>query len=871
MRNWEKAPPKWADKFLEWYCKPELLEEIQGDIYELFDTRSLQKGIRIARLFFMLDVIRSFRLSTIKHIQINFYPIMLGNHLKIASRTLLKQKIYALINILGFALGIICSLYIYLWVQDEMGKDRFHENGKQLYSVLSRAQYGNKPIKVGKAAMYPLEATLEEEFAEIENVVSRTWPRSKVFKDGDDLIKKEGFYASKEFFEVFSFPLLKGNPSQVLTDPSYGVISVSFAIALFGEGWQEKNDLIGQVIHYDKDQSFTLMGVFEDVPQASTIKFDYILPIKAWVKNRPWDTEHWGNYSYLQVAQVQPKANIESLNQKVASTIFRHHKYIQEDTTIKVEVMLYPFEDMYLQGEFENGEVAGGRMEYVKIFSLVAMLVLVLACINFMNLATAKSFKRAREIGIRKVVGASRVSLVRQYLVESFVLVLFASFVALIALALLLPSFNLITNKSLVFPLQDLDFWKIFSLVVIFTTLLAGMYPAFFLASFKVTTIFRGSFKFGYKGISIRKILVLFQFVISMVMIMAVLIVHWQTHFLHNQYLGMDKDQVLYFYLGDVKTSQQEAVKQELLQNRGIHQVSFVNQNPVSINNSTIDPEWEGMDPADRTSFRVLDVDTDFLTTMNIPLTDGRNFDANLVTDTAHYVINETAAKAMGLIDPIGIKLSFWEGKGEIIGVIKDFHLQSLHEAIPPLILRYRPDEVYMALVKTKPSKIQEAITGIESLHQKYNPESLFEYWFLDEEYAKKYKSEATIVQLTNAFAILSIMIASLGLIGLASYATTKRTKEIGIRKALGATIQHILWLLTKDFMLLAGFASFIAIPLAYFLLSKWLENYSYRIDLSWWLFVLPVISVGIVIWIVVSSQSYKAALTNPTKALKSD
>ncbi|MEQ9439400.1 MAG: FtsX-like permease family protein [Cyclobacteriaceae bacterium] len=795
---------------------------------------------------------------------------MLHNYFRTTFRHLVRHKGFTLINLLGLTLGMACSLFIYLWVHDEVSTDRFHENTDRLFRVMVRGQLGDQEIQVSRYTQYPLEAALEKDFPEIEHVVSRTWEFDELFREGDQMFKKKGLYASAEFFEVFTFPLIKGDPEQALSDPSYGTVSEDLATTLFGADWRSRDDLLGKTIHYRQDDSFTLMGIFAQPPAQSSMQFDFVLPIVNFAKDRG-EIDHWGNFNYQQYALVAPGTNLADLNEKIAPTISRYHAHVRNNPNIRSDVFLYPLEDMHLYGSFENGEVSGGRIEHVRIFSVVAILVLLLACINFMNLATAKSARRAREIGVRKAIGASRRSLISQFMGESLLLTMLSAAVALALISLLLPAFNAMTSKSLSLPFDQPVFWVIVIVLVGLTALLAGLYPAFFLSSFKVTTIFRGSLKFGLKGVVLRKGLVMVQFTLSLLMIIATLVVHWQTRYMQQQQLGIDKEQVLSFSIGEIKDEQHETLRNQLLQQEGVSKVTFVSENPISIWSSTNDPNWEGMQPEDRHSFRILTTDDQFLDAMQVSLALGRNFDPALSNDTLNYIINEAAARIMGFEDPIGKQLEFWGQKGQIIGMVKDFHLQSLHESIAPLIIRYYPNDAVKALAKIDTKSMRSAVAGIEQLYHQYNPDNLFEYQFLDDAYQRMYSNEETIGQLSNTFAILAIVIACLGLIGLASYAAARRTKEIGIRKVLGASVRSILWLLSQDFLQLVLIALVVAIPIANYLLADWLATYPYRIDLSWWLFALPGILVILLALLVVSGQSYRTARTNPTNALRAE
>ncbi len=500
---------------------------------------------------------------------------------------------------------------------------------------------------------------------------------------------------------------------------------------------------------------------------------------------------------------------------------------------------------------------------------MVAIIVLLLASINFVNLTTAKSQQRAKEIDVRKAVGAGRGSLVLQFLGEAFLLTAVATLLALLLTYLLLPLFNTITGKELVLSSVLGSLGWILPSMVLLTGLLAGAYPAFFLSSLRTVSIIRGKMKFGSGGGTTRKALVVFQFALSLLIIIGTLAVHWQIRFLQQKELGMEKDHIITAWLQGIPPTQYDVVRRELAQQSGIANVSFTNQDPVRITNNTSGVQWRGQLPEETLSFRTLYTDENFVETLDVPVLQGRNFSSALGSDTANFLVNQTAVRAMGLENPIGQELDYGDQKGQIIGVVQDFHSRSLHSAIDPLLIMYQPEYASLALVKIQADQTQEALKNVQKVFRVYNPDYPFSYSFLSDRYAQLYERERAVGRLTNAFAVLAIIIACLGLYGLASFSAERRTQEIGIRKALGATVSGILLLLSKDYVKLIVIAVVIAVPVVNYFIQDWLGGFAYRIDVGWWLFLLPALAVVLIALLSVSFQTVRAARRNPVDSLR--
>ncbi len=790
---------------------------------------------------------------------------MYWNYIKTTIRNLIKNRSSTLINLLGLSIGIACSLFAFIWISDEIATDQFHVNSSRLFRILSKTHMQGE-VSVSMSLPYPMEATIENDFPEIERVVSLIANQEILFQYENNLLKKKGIFASDDFFELFTFPLILGEPAQVLSDPSFGVISESMAKVLFGADWRVREDILGQIITYNHDKYFLLTGVFRDVPDQSTLQFDWLLPVVVYAKNNK-SYDNWSDWRYQQYALVAEGTRLQFLNENLAPVLNLHDKYLQSHSEKQVDVFMLPFKGLHLHGKFENGEAVGGRIEYIRLFAIVAFLILVLGCINTINMSTASSSQRAREIGVRKVIGATRSLIIKQFLGESLILVLVSALLALLMVYLLLPSFNHMTGKELYLPWTSLSFWIILSAIVGVTALLAGLYPAFILSSFNVVTVFRGRLTVGSKGKKLRKGLVLFQFTLSLMMCIAALIIYWQIQYIQTKPLGMDMEHTFVFPLGD-NDNNPEVIKDQLMKQNGITDVSLVNQDPISIQVSST-PKWEGADPENRTQFLTNFTDDNFLPTMNIPLVSGRNFDLNLTTDKNKFVVNETAARVLGFYNPIGKIIEFWGLKGKIIGVTKDFHMQSFHHTIKPLIIGYNPQFAKHVLVKPEAGKIKEAIEGAKSVYKVHYPNDVFEYSFLDDNYRKLYGSETTVGLLAAILAIVSVVIACLGLVSLTSYTITLRRKEIGIRKVHGGSVNSIMWLFYRDFIILNLISFALIVPIAFYLLSNWLENYAYRVNLSWWLFAGPGVLLLIIVLLAVSSQSLRAVRVNPIAFLR--
>ncbi|OKS87615.1 ABC transporter permease [Mucilaginibacter polytrichastri] len=790
---------------------------------------------------------------------------MLKNYFKIAWRNLVKNKSHSFINILGLSVGLACSLLILLWVQDELGMNNFHKNGNQLYTVYERQYYDHKII-----GQYSTPALLGDELKkvipEIQYAANEAWPNLNTFQVGDKIVKLQGNSAGADFFKMFSFPFLQGDSKTALSSPSGIAISRKMATMFFGS----PQLAIGKSIRYENKKNFTVTGVYEDMPKNSTEKSDFIINWFSFMDENSW-AKNWGNNGPNCYMMLRPDANAALVEKKLTHFLDNLNKD-QKKGTFTVELGMQKFKDAYLHSRFTDGKADSGLIEYVHLFSIVAIFILLIACINFMNLTTARSVKRAREIGVRKVVGALRGSLIKQFIGESLMLTAVAVIFALLLVTLLMPLFNSITMKQIALPFSQPLFWLNLVAITLITGVIAGSYPALFLSSFSPVKVLKGTLKLDWGAVMFRKGLVVFQFALSIVLIIGTIVISRQIDYIQSKNLGFNRENLLYINIDGNLTTQYSVFKTEALKMPGIQAISRITSDPSNIQSSTGGVIWNGKDPNINIEFSQAAVGYDFIHTMKLKMAAGRDFSKDFGTDSVGYIINETALKRIGYKSPIGQPLTFWGKKGTIVGIVKDFHFNSVHEQIQPLVIRLEEQNQYGSiLVRTQPGKTKQALASLESLSKKLNPNFKFSYNFSDDEYKKLYLSEQVIGKLSNVFAGLAIFISCLGLLGLAMFTAEQRFKEIGIRKVLGASIASLFTLLSGEFLVLVVISIIIASPLAWYGMDKWLANFAYHTPIQWWMFALSAVIALLITLLTVSFQAVKAALINPVKSLRSE
>ncbi len=788
---------------------------------------------------------------------------MFKNYLKTAWRNLVKNRAFSIINILGLTLGLTCSLLIMLWVHDERSINAFHELDDRLYTVFER-QYHDGIIDTYYNVPGLLAEELKTVFPEVEFASGMGWNELATFEFNGKILKEDGNNAGPDFFKMFSYPLLAGDANSALKDPVDIAISRKMAEDFFGS----PEEAMGKSIRYQNIKDLKVSAVFENITHQSSRKFDFIINWETFLEMNKWARD-WGNNAPDAYVVLKKDADVESFRKKILHFIDNYNK--QENFRIEFDIQKY--NEQYLHSKFESGKLVGGRIQYVNLFSVIAAFIVLIACINFMNLTTARSFKRSKEIGVRKVVGAVRSVLVRQFMGEALWIVVLSFGFSLLLVALLLPYFNTIVNKHIEIPVGNIFFWTALGGLALLTGFVAGSYPALYLSSFNPVRAFKGSLKFSHGALWFRKGLVVFQFVLSIMLIIGTVVISRQVSYVQSVNLGFDRENLIYVPLEGTLSDKYSLFKERLLHLPGIQSVSSITSPPTSLINGTGGVTWEGKAPDVMLQFTFAAIGYDFMNTMKLEMQYGRDFSNDFATDSVGYIVNEAASKIFGYKDPIGMPLTFWEKKGTIIGVVKDFHMTSLHAPIAPLVLRFGEDIGYgHALIRTAPGKTPEAIAAIEKVWRELNPQFPPTFQFSDEEYNKLYQSEQVISKLSNGFAVLAIFISCLGLLGLAMFTAEQRTKEIGIRKILGASLGSLFGLLSREMLVMVVAAIAIASPLAWIGMNDWfLKEYAYRVDVSWWIFPLAGTMAVLIALVTVSFQTIKALLVNPASSLRSE
>ncbi len=807
----------------------------------------------------------------------------------VAFRNLIRHKAFSTINVAGLALSMTCSLFIFLWVQDEKGIDNFHSKGENLYSIYEtvrangqvRGRYAT-PFRGDKNGLYIPIADMKASVPEIASInfyatgYELPWGYPKTFQVGDKKHKVEGSRTSEDFFCMFDYPIIAGDAANALKDKSSIAISESMAALFF----KSPEAAIGKSIRYEDRLDFAVTAVFADVSSRSSLQFDYLI---NWELQKSQQLE-WSSDVILTTVQLQEGADVSQVEDKI-NRVLQARLDQNENEPVEVTLGLQPFGDRYLVSNFVDGKPQGGRIEYVKIFSGVAIFLLLIACINFMNLATARSVKRSKEVGVRKAIGSSRGYLIRQFLGEAFLLSFLALLLSWMLVQLLLPGFNYFSGKQITSPFTNPTYWAISGSLLVTMGLLAGSYPALYLSSLKPVRVLKGEVRMSGRSVWFRKGLAIFQFGLSISLLIATLVVSRQISYVQNTHLGYDRENLIYFRVEGELNDRYAVFKEELSRMPGIalvdrsseapHAMGFVVDENDGVANATGGEDainWEGKEKNASVGFKPTSVGFDFIQIMNLDLIAGRDFSRDYATDTTAFMVNEMALKQMGMDDPLGKWISAWDKKGPIVGILKDYHTHSLHEPIKPLIVDVKEDLYFgVVLVRTLPGQTKEALASIDKVYRKVNSSYPFDYRFLDQEYKQLYQSEQVVAKLSNAFAGLAIAVSCLGLLGLVMFSAEQRTKEIGIRKVLGAEVLHIVGLLSRDFMQLILVAFLVAAPVAAYFMNQWLQDFAYKIDLSWWIFAVAGGAVLLIALLTTGIQTLKAAQQNPVESLRSE
>jgi ABC-type antimicrobial peptide transport system permease subunit len=792
---------------------------------------------------------------------------MLRHNLLLIYRNFKRFKSTFFINLTGLSSGLACAIFIYLWVADEISVDKFHEKDSQLFQVMTNQ---NRPDGIVTLPDGPalLAETLVAEMPEIEHAVGRS-----SIDDGalDEFtisipgknIGASGQFVGADFFKMFSYGLIAGDRNNALADKNAIVLSEKLAMKLFGT----TENVIGKMVEWQipfAKKEVLVSGIFKDVPLNSSYHFDFLLSYEVF-KDLLGEGVHWGNHNAIVYLQLKKNTNLEQFNKKIENLIKKRAP------NTNLTIFAKPYSDNYLHGKYENGKIVGGRITYVKLFSIIAVFIVLIACINFMNLTTAKASRRIKEIGIKKAVGAGRRTLIAQYLGESMLVAFLSLAIAVLIVDVSLPQFNNITGKHLSL---DLSASLVFSLlaITVFTGLVSGSYPALYLSRFSPAIVLKGKFNTSTGEQWARKGLVVFQFTISIIFIISVWVIYKQLAFVQTKHLGYEKDNIIYLKMEGKVPQQREAFINEVKSIPGVVNASSMWGSIMGLTSFTTgDFDWEGRNDDEVIQFEHLGVDFDMIELLGIQMAAGRSFSRSSPSDTSRIILNEAAIKMMGVKDPVGKTFGLWGNKYEIVGIAKNFHFKSLHEAVKPFFLRVTPNDFNKVLVKIEAGKETETIGRIKNFYRSFNPGFAFNYNFLDSEYQALYSAEQKVATLSQYFAGLAILISCLGLFGLASFTAERRLKEIGIRKVMGSSVAGIVYLLSSDFNKIVLSAIIIALPLSYFGTKSWLNNFAYRIDLEWWYFPAAGLVAFAIAWVTVGMQAYKAARVNPTKCLRDE
>lgn len=787
---------------------------------------------------------------------------MFENYLKIAYRQLFKNTSFSIINISGLAIGMAAVILLLLWIQNEISYDRFHEKGDRIYELWNKAKWDNS-IECWPVTPKVAAKTLRTQFPEIEKVIRVDWPSNRLLITNNKRFFAYGNAVDPEFLSTFSLPLSKGDINTVLSNPNSMLITPKLAKKFFGD-----EDPIGKIITMEDKKQVTITGIIANPPNNTRFDFEYLLPWK-FIELNDGDENNWNNNSTHTYVLIKENANIESLQNKI-KTLRKDYSGVED----VYDMFLYPSHKWRLYSSFENGVEDGeGNIQMVILLGFIAGFILLIACINFMNLSTARSEKRAKEVGIRKTIGAHKKALVFQFLSETILLSFLSFLIAILLVKLCLPAFNKLSMKALVLDFTNPYFWLFTLSFVLFTGIIAGLYPAFYLSSFNPVKVLKGTFKSSGNVVTPRKVLVVFQFVFAISLIIATIIVNQQIKHVVNRESGYNKNNIIYHFLSADLTKNYDMLKQELLAQGLATSVTKTNAPITERWSDSWGFEWEGKDPNDRTDFDRYIVDDGIVKTAGLKLIMGRDFDLkNFPTDSTGLIINESTLKVTRLKDPIGKIIIDGETNYHIIGVIKDFVISSPYEPTTPMMMVGAKEGWFNVIhMRLNDQTAERDIKKIEQLFKKYNPEFPFNYKHADEQYAHKFDDMRRVATLASIFATLAIFISCLGLFGLATYMAENRIKEIGVRKVLGASVFNLTAMLSANFLKLVFIAFIIASPLAWYFMTQWLNNYSYRIAIEWWVFFVAGAAAFLISLLTVSYQSLKAALSNPVKNLRTE
>ncbi|MFD1145229.1 ABC transporter permease [Larkinella insperata] len=877
-------PPRWATWLLEAFGHPDSREEVQGDLLELYAYWVQTVGERKARWRYGLSALKLLRplarRKSATEYSTPFFlsPVMIRNYLKVAFRNLVKNKVYSFINIGGLAVGMAVAMLIGLWLYDELSFDKYHKNYDRIAQVMQQ-QTSNGKIYTQTAIPFPLGSELRTKYGnDFKYLSMASWEGEHILTYGDKKFSKSGCYMEPDAPKMFSLTLLKGS-EEGLKEPNSILLSESVAKAVFG-----KADPLNKLMKIDNKLDVKVTGVYEDIPYNAYFRdLTFIAPWDLYTTSEPWiqrSRDQWGDNSYQLFAQINDQTSYESVSKRILRA--KYNNVEESDKKYNAQIFLHPMRDWHLRSNWEEGVQTGGLIEYVWLFGIVGIFVLLLACINFMNLSTARSEKRAKEIGIRKAVGSVRSQLIGQFLSESLLVVAVAFVLALLLVLLSLPWFNEVANKRMTILWTHPGFWLLGIGFTLLTGLISGSYPALYLSSFEPIKALKGNTVASrlqtVRFVSIpRKVLVVLQFTVSVSLIIGTIIVYRQIQFSKNRPIGYSRDGLMMIQMKSPEFyGKFELLRSELKKSGAIVEMAESSSPITSVWSNNGGFEWAGKDPNLDADFSTIWVTHEFGKTVGWQFKEGRDFSRVFSTDSASLVVNEAAVKFMGIKDPVGTVVRWGADSNarafKIVGVIKDMIMDSPYDPVKQSFYLLDYDNVNWIDLKLNPAKsASESVAQIEAVFRRVIPSAPFDYKFADQEFAAKFAAEERIGTLATGFAVLAIFISCLGMFGLASFVVEQRTKEIGVRKVLGASVLNLWGLLSKDFVFLVLIAFGIATPIAYYCLHGWLQKYEYRTEISWWVFAASGAGALTITLLTVSFQSIKAALMNPVKSLRSE
>jgi putative ABC transport system permease protein len=863
-------PPRLAERFLKWFVAPHLLETILGDLNEEFHYQLKTVGKQRASWHYCWEVLGFLKPQYIQRqsspysSDLLFSQPMIGNYFKVASRHLLRNKTLSFINILGLSLGMTFALLIGMWVHFETNFDTFNKNADRVALVMKHSLMNNQKNS-SSSLMMPVYDELKTNYPEIKRISRLDWGSVHSLVIQNRKFKKEGYYVDPDFLKIFTLPVIKGNIETALREPNSIVLTESLSKAMFGDV-----NPVGKLIRIDNKFNIQVTAVMQDVPKNSSLSFEYLAPFEFNVQNNPDVREsktRWNNSFIGAVVEVKEGVSMDALSKKIGPMLTNKDQYIKVQT-----LSLYPMNRWHLYDDFKDWVNVGGQLLYVRLFGIIGAFVLLIACINFMNLSTARFEKRAKEVGIRKAIGSQRRQLVIQFLTESMLTAFLAFSLSLAFIWLLLPFLKDLGFENIQFDFKNISLWATVLGICLLTGLLAGSYPAIYLSSFLPVKVLKGILQQGTSTVNFRKTLVVTQFFISIMLIIGTVVIFQQITHVRNRSMGYNPDNLITLDANEDLVKNYNALKYDLLNTGYTASVTKASSAMTWINNDFTHFSWEGKDPGNNVSINVVMTDWDYEKATGLQFIAGRAFDKRYATDSSAIILNESALKLIGYKDPIGKTMKLGDQVLTIIGVTKNVLMQNPFNLVKPGVILFNGGNVNAMMIRLKDqTDLPKAIAAIQPIVDKYNPSLPFEYHFADEEFDKKFKIANQVAKLAGIFACLGIFISCLGLFGLAMFMAERRSKEVTIRKVLGATIANLWLLLSGEFIWLVGIACLLASPLTFWMMTQWLQTYEYHIEIPWWIIPAAALMSMVIALATVSFQAIKAAYLNPAKTLRSE